>query len=76
MTGFRPFFNPATGEWSEFTAVGGTATGSRSGFSWRSLPGGRIIEHVRPRQEKRFIITSVEEGFTRLLCPTAAGRRG
>ena len=21
MTGFRPFFNPATGEWIEYTAV-------------------------------------------------------
>jgi hypothetical protein len=21
MTGFRPFFNPATGEWIEFTTV-------------------------------------------------------
>ncbi len=21
MTGFRPFFNPATGEWIEYTAI-------------------------------------------------------
>ena len=64
MTGFRPFFNPATGEWIEFTAVAEDSDGQLVRFSWRSVPGGVITEHVHPNQEERFIITSGEARFT------------
>jgi N-acyl homoserine lactone hydrolase len=64
MTGFRPFFNPATGEWIEFTAVAEDSDGQLVRFSWRSVPGGVITEHVHPCQEERFIITSGEARFT------------
>jgi hypothetical protein len=50
MTGFRPFFNAATGEWIEFTAVPEDIDGQLVRFSWRSVPGGVITEHVHPRQ--------------------------
>ena len=64
MTNFRPFFNSATGEWIEFTAVAEDSDGQLVRFSWRSIPGGVITEHVHPRQEERFIITSGEARFT------------
>ena len=64
MTGFRPFFNQATGEWIEFTAVAEDSDGQLVRFSWRSVPGGVITEHVHPRQEERFIITSGQARFT------------
>jgi len=64
MTGFRPFFNPATGEWIEFTAVAEDSDGQLLRFSWRSVPGGVITEHIHPYQEERFIITEGEARFT------------
>jgi quercetin dioxygenase-like cupin family protein len=64
MTGFRPFFNPATGEWIEFTAVAEDSDRQLVRFSWRSVAGGVIAEHVHPRHEERFIITSGEARFT------------
>ncbi len=64
MTGFRPFFNRATGEWIEFTAVTEDSDGQLVRFSWRSVPGGMITEHIHPRQEERFIITSGQARFT------------
>jgi quercetin dioxygenase-like cupin family protein len=64
MTGFRPFFNPATGEWIEFTAVPEDGHGELIRFSWRSVPGGVITEHVHPHQEERFMITAGEARFT------------
>jgi quercetin dioxygenase-like cupin family protein len=64
MTGFRPFFNSATGEWIEFTATGDDTGGQLVRFSWRSVPGGVITEHIHPHQEERFIITSGEARFT------------
>ena len=64
MTGFRPFFNPATGEWIQFTAVSEDRDGQLIQFSWRSVPGGLISEHIHPRQEERFIITDGEARFT------------
>jgi mannose-6-phosphate isomerase-like protein (cupin superfamily) len=64
MTGFRPFFNPATGEWIEFTAIADDSNGQLVQFSWRSTPGGLITEHIHPRQKERFIITSGEARFT------------
>jgi hypothetical protein len=39
--GFRPFFNPATGEWITYTAIAADNDGQLVRFSWRSVPGGR-----------------------------------
>ncbi len=64
MTGFRPFFSPATGEWIEYTAVAEDTGGELIRFSWRSMPGGVITEHIHPRQEERFIILAGEAQFT------------
>jgi hypothetical protein len=50
MTGFRPVFNAATGERTEFTPVAEDIDGQLVRFSWRSVPGGLITEHVHPRQ--------------------------
>jgi quercetin dioxygenase-like cupin family protein len=64
MTTFRPFFNPATGEWIEFMAIAEDTGGQLIRFTWRSLPGGVITEHIHPHQEERFIITAGEAHFT------------
>jgi quercetin dioxygenase-like cupin family protein len=64
MTSFRPFFNPATGEWIEFTAIAEDTGGQLVRFTWRSVPGGIITEHVHPHQEERFIVTAGEAHFT------------
>jgi quercetin dioxygenase-like cupin family protein len=64
VTGFRPFFNPATGEWIEYTAVAEDTGGELVRFTWRSVPGGVITEHVHPHQEERFIILAGEAHFT------------
>ena len=64
VTGFRPFFNPATGEWITFTATSADSGGQLVRFSWRSVPGGVITEHVHPLQEERFIILAGEAHFT------------
>ena len=64
MTGFRPFFNPATGEWITYTAIGAGNGGQLVRFSWRSVPGGVITEHIHPRQEERFTILAGEAHFT------------
>jgi mannose-6-phosphate isomerase-like protein (cupin superfamily) len=64
MTGFRPFCNPATGEWIELTTTAQDSDGQLVRFSWRSVPGGMITEHIRPRQEERFIITTGDARFT------------
>ena len=64
MTGFRPFFNPATGEWIEFTAVAEDTGGELVSFNWRSIPGGLITEHIHPYQEERFIVLAGEARFT------------
>jgi len=64
VTGFRPFFNPATGEWIQYTATAGQSDGQLVRFTWRSVPGGVISEHVHPGQEERFIITAGEARFT------------
>ena len=63
-TGFRPFFNPATGEWVEYTAIAADSHGQLVRFSWRSVPGGVITEHIHPRQEERFTILAGEAHFT------------
>jgi quercetin dioxygenase-like cupin family protein len=64
VTGFRPFFNPATGEWIEYTAVAEDTGGELVRFSWRSVPGGVITEHIHPHQEERFIVLAGEARFT------------
>jgi quercetin dioxygenase-like cupin family protein len=63
-TRFRPFFNSATGEWITYTAVAADSNGQLVRFSWRSMPGGVITEHVHPRQEERFTILAGEAHFT------------
>jgi len=64
MTGFRPFFNPATGEWITYTATAADNNGQLVRFSWRSVPGGVITEHIHPYQEERFTILAGEAHFT------------
>jgi quercetin dioxygenase-like cupin family protein len=64
MTGCRPFYNPATGEWIEFTTTAEDSDGQLLRFSWRSVPGGMITEHIHPSQEERFIITVGDARFT------------
>ncbi len=61
---FRPFFNPATGEHIQFTAVGEDNRGELVRFNWRSVPGGVITEHIHPHQEERFTITAGQARFT------------
>jgi quercetin dioxygenase-like cupin family protein len=61
---FRPFFNSATGEWIEYTAVAEDSNGELVRFKWRSVPGGVITEHIHPHQEERFTITTGEARFT------------
>ena len=38
--GFRPFFNPATGEWITYIAIAEDIGGQLVRFTWRSVPGG------------------------------------
>jgi mannose-6-phosphate isomerase-like protein (cupin superfamily) len=64
VTGFRPFFNPATGEWIEYTALAEESDGAHLRFNWRSVPGGVITEHIHPYQEERFTIKEGEAHFT------------
>ena len=61
---FRPFFNPATGEWITYTAIAADNDGQLVRCSWRSVPGGVITEHIHPRQEERFTILAGEAHFT------------
>jgi mannose-6-phosphate isomerase-like protein (cupin superfamily) len=63
-TGFRPFFNPATGEWITYTALAEDSDGQLVRFTWRSVPGGVITEHVHPHQEERFTILAGQAHFT------------
>jgi quercetin dioxygenase-like cupin family protein len=64
MTTFRPFFNPATGEWIEYTATAEDNGGKLVRFNWRSVPGGTITEHIHPDQEELFTIVAGEAHFT------------
>ena len=64
VAGFRPFFNPATGEWITYTALAEDSDGQLVRFTWRSVPGGVITEHVHPRQEERFTILAGQAHFT------------
>jgi mannose-6-phosphate isomerase-like protein (cupin superfamily) len=62
--GFRPFFNPATGEWIQYTAAREDSNGQLVRFNWRSVPGGVITEHIHPRQQEQFTIVAGEARFT------------
>jgi quercetin dioxygenase-like cupin family protein len=64
MTVSRPFFNPATGEWIEFTTLSEDTGGELVRFNWRSVPGGVITEHIHPRQQEQFTILSGQARFT------------
>jgi len=64
MTGYRPFFNPAMGEWVEYTATAEDNGGECVRFNWGILPGGRIGEHIHPHQEQRFTVMAGEVVFT------------
>ncbi len=61
---FRQFFNSATGEQIQYTAVAEDNSGELVCFNWRSVPGGVITEHLHPHQEERFTITAGEARFT------------
>jgi len=61
---FRPFFNPVTGEWIQYTAIVEDRDGSCVRFDWRAVPGGVISEHLHPDQEERITITAGEAHFT------------
>jgi hypothetical protein len=62
--GYRPFSNPATGERVQFTATGQDGEEDVVRWSWRSVPGAAITEHVHPHQEERFMISAGEAHFT------------
>jgi quercetin dioxygenase-like cupin family protein len=64
MSSFRPFFNPATGEWIEYTTTGEDSGDALVRFNWRSVPGGTITEHIHPGQEERFSIVTGNAHFT------------
>ncbi len=61
---FREFSNPATGESIQFTATEQDSAEDLLRLNWRSMPGGRITEHLHPHQEERFAITAGEAHFT------------
>jgi quercetin dioxygenase-like cupin family protein len=63
MTGFRPFYNSAIGEWIEFTITAEDSDRQLTRFSRRSVPGAAVTEHIHPHQEERFI-TAGEARFT------------
>jgi quercetin dioxygenase-like cupin family protein len=61
---FRPFYNPATGEWIQYTAIAEDNGGQLVRFKWRAVPGGVIPEHIHPRQQEQFTIVAGEARFT------------
>ncbi len=61
---FREFSNPATGESIHFTDTPQDSGEDRLRLNWRSMPGGRITEHVHPHQEERFAISAGQAHFT------------
>jgi quercetin dioxygenase-like cupin family protein len=72
MTSFRALTNPYTGERILFTDTVETTNGELVRFEWRSAPGGVISEHIHPRQEERFAITSGVARFTMNGTPVVA----
>jgi quercetin dioxygenase-like cupin family protein len=61
---FRPISNPATGERIQFMPTPENDNDDVVRFHWRSMPGGKITEHIHPHQEERFTITAGEAHFT------------
>jgi quercetin dioxygenase-like cupin family protein len=61
---FRPFFNPATGEWITYTATAEDNGGQHVRFTWRSTPGGVVPEHIHPRQQEQFTILAGQAHIT------------
>ena len=61
--GFREFSNPATGDSITFTATAEDGGEDVVRFTWRSLPGGSITDHLHPHQEERFTISAGEAHF-------------
>jgi mannose-6-phosphate isomerase-like protein (cupin superfamily) len=61
---FRPISNPATGERIQFMPIPENDGDDVVRFHWRSMPGGKITEHIHPQQEERFNITAGEAHFT------------
>jgi quercetin dioxygenase-like cupin family protein len=64
MSSFRPFFNPAIGQWIEYTAIGEDSDGEFVRFNWRIMPGGVTTEHIHPHQEQRLTVMAGEAVFT------------
>jgi hypothetical protein len=46
VAGFRPFFNPATGEWIEYTTVAEDTSGALVRFNGHSAAGGSAWEEM------------------------------
>jgi mannose-6-phosphate isomerase-like protein (cupin superfamily) len=61
---FRALFNPATSEWIQFASAPEDGEEDVVRFSWRSMPGGAITEHVHPHQEESFAISVGVAHFT------------
>jgi quercetin dioxygenase-like cupin family protein len=62
--GFRPFFNPATGEQIQYIATADDNGGQVVRFTWRSMPGSVVPEHIHPRQQEQFTIMAGQARFT------------
>lgn len=56
MSGYLPFFNPATGEEILYEVTERETAGVLTRYRWRSVPGGRIVPHLHPEQEEVFFI--------------------
>jgi len=61
---FQALFNPATSEWIQFACAPEDGEEDVVRFSWRSMPGGAITEHVHPHQEESFAISAGVAHFT------------
>jgi mannose-6-phosphate isomerase-like protein (cupin superfamily) len=60
---FRPISNPATGERIQFMPTPENDSDDVVRFNWRSMPGGKIPEHIHPHQEEHFTIAAGEAHF-------------
>lgn len=56
MSGYLPFFNPATGEEIQYEVTERETAGALTRYRWCSAPGGRIVAHLHPLQEEIFFI--------------------
>jgi len=57
-------FNPAIGQWIEFTTIAEDSDGEFVRFNWRITPGGLTTEHIHPHQEQRLTAMAGEAFFT------------